>query len=102
MVNDIDNVFEWTVNNIESYGGNINQIILFGHSAGNYLMIHDIRILFFYLIILGAHLIATCLIEKALHSSNKTIYKEILHSHQTTWTRMMLFIAPNLIFSFFI
>jgi acetyl esterase/lipase len=35
MVIDLDDVFDWTLNNISEYGGNPENVILVGHSAGN-------------------------------------------------------------------
>ena len=35
---DVAAAFEWTVQNIESYGGDVQNIFLFGHSAGGHLI----------------------------------------------------------------
>jgi len=34
MIDDIDQAFEWVPNHIERFGGDPNQIMLAGHSAG--------------------------------------------------------------------
>lgn len=34
MIDDVDQVFDWVLNNVSGWGGHHNKIILFGHSAG--------------------------------------------------------------------
>jgi len=37
-INDVAEAFQWTINNIESLGGDTNNIFIFGHSAGAHLV----------------------------------------------------------------
>jgi acetyl esterase/lipase len=37
-IEDVADAFRWVVDNIQDYGGNPNQIVLFGHSAGGHLV----------------------------------------------------------------
>lgn len=34
MINDVHSAIQWTIENIHEYGGDHNNIYVFGHSAG--------------------------------------------------------------------